>query len=203
MTFVPMTDEEIAHEEAMDEFAREVEKTWKNPRLSTEELKEVFPEILEIAPRRVQELEFWIQKLREHYADNPVSGNTLEAMWEREDREEKLKKLKQQLVRFKRFIPQGEDTLGVTEAQIQEAMEVPILDLVDSPRRSGSMYTIFCPLHEERTPSCKIYVKTNGFWCFGCNRGGNTINLIMMRDEVDFVTAVRQLTGGSNEGIVS
>lgn len=194
---IPMTDEEIARDDAMDEFARELEKDWKNPRLSTEELKEVFPEILDIAPQRVRELEFWIQKLKEHYSQNPVFGKTLEAMWERDARDEKLKKMKQQLIRFKRFIPQGEDGLGVTEAQIQDAREVPILDLIDSPRRSGNMYTVLCPLHEERTPSCKIYVKSNDFWCFGCNKGGDTIDLVMARDEVDFVTAVRQLTGVS------
>ncbi len=194
---IPMTDEQIAHEEKMDEFAREVEKTWKNPRLSTEELKDVFPEILDIAPGRVKELEFWIKKLQDHYAQNPVSGDNLEALWEQDSRDERLKKLKQQLVRFKRFIPHGEDGMGVTEAQIQDAREVPILDLIDSPRRSGNMYTVFCPLHEERTPSCKIYVKSNDFWCFGCNKGGDTIDLIMARDEVDFVTAVRQLTGAS------
>lgn len=203
MSFTPMTDEQIAHEEAMDEFARELEKTWVNPRLSTEELKEVFPEILEIAPQRVKALEFWIEKLKTHYAQNPVLGDTLEAIWEREEREEELTKLKRQLVRFKRFIPQGESTLGVTEAQIQDAREVPILDLIDEPRRSGNMYTVLCPLHEERTPSCKIYVRSNDFWCFGCNKGGDTIDLIMARDEVDFVTAVRQLTGVSNESIIS
>jgi len=190
-----MTDEQIAKEEAMDEFARELEKTWSNRRLKTAELKEVFPEILDIAPERVRQLEHWIAKLEDHNMRHPVKGNSLEDLWEQDARDDKLQDLKRQLVRFKRFIPEGESTLGVTEAQIQDARDVPILDLVDSPSTNG-MRKILCPLHEERTPSCKVYVKTNGFWCFGCNRGGDTIDLVMARDEVDFVTAVKQLTGG-------
>jgi hypothetical protein len=200
--FVPMTDAEIAREEAMDEFARELEKTWSNPRLTTEELKEVFPEILEIAPEKVRQLEFWIDQLQAHYAKDPLYGDSLEVMWERESREERLKGLKRQLMRFKRFVPDSR-SYGLSEALIQEAVEFPIIDLVDAPRRSGKSYKVLCPIHDERTPSCNIYVETNKFWCFGCNQGGNTIDLIMMRDKVDFVTAVRQLTGAVNESPIS
>lgn len=188
-----MTDEQIAHEEAMDEFAREVEKTWTNPRFTTEELKSIFPEILEIAPVRVKKLEFEISNLKSHYYRNPVYGDSLEKIWERERREDKINTLKKQLARFKRFLPQEQNNLGVTEAQIQEAREFHILDLIDTEGRRGNV--VLCPLHEERTPSCKVYIKSNDFWCFGCNKGGDTIDLIMARDQVNFVTAVKQLTG--------
>lgn len=198
-----MTDEEIARDEAMDEFAREVEKTWKNPRLSTEELKEVFPEILEIAPQRVRQLEFWIEKLEIHYAENRLYGNSLEVLWERDRREEEIKRLRTQLRRFSKFLPQGRVQNGVSDAQIDDAMEYPITDLVDGGRRSGHTMKVLCPMHEERTPSCNIYTDQNTFWCFGCNKGGNVINFLMAQEDIDFVTAVRQLTGGSNESIVS
>lgn len=196
MTFVPMTDEQIAKEEAMDEFCRELEK--KNPpkRLTSEELKEIFPEILDIAPLKVAEIEDKMDRLERYSKKNPVDLNTLEGLWEQGRRDKAHKELKRQLMRFKRFIPTV-SLSGVTDAEIAAAREYPILDLVDEPRRSGSMYTIHCPLHEENTPSCKIYVKSNDFWCFGCNRGGDTIDFVMARDEVDFVTAVRQLTGVS------
>lgn len=193
-TWHPMTDEEIAHEEAMDAFARELEK--KNPpvRLKSEELKEIFPEILEIAPLKVAEIEDQQRRLELYCSKNPIGDQTLEDLWEQERRDNARKELKRRLMRFKRFIP-TETLNGVSEADIAAAREFPILDLVDYSRRSGSnMYTIHCPLHEERTPSCKIYVNSNDFWCFGCNRGGDTIDLVMARDEVDFVTAVRQLT---------
>lgn len=34
-----------------------------------------------------------------------------------------------------------------------------------------------CPLHDEDTPSMRFYEETNTFYCFGCRRGGDTIEL--------------------------
>ena len=38
--------------------------------------------------------------------------------------------------------------------------------------------TICCPLHEERTPSFKVYAgHVRGWYCFGCGAGGDIYNL--------------------------
>lgn len=34
-----------------------------------------------------------------------------------------------------------------------------------------------CPLHDEDTPSFRYYEDTASFYCFGCQKGGNIINL--------------------------
>jgi hypothetical protein len=36
-----------------------------------------------------------------------------------------------------------------------------------------------CPLHDEDTPSFRYYEDTQSFYCFGCAKGGNVINLHM------------------------
>jgi len=40
-----------------------------------------------------------------------------------------------------------------------------------------------CPFHEEKTPSFTIYPKTNSFHCFGCDKSGDTIEFIQLKEK--------------------
>lgn len=50
----------------------------------------------------------------------------------------------------------------------------------DGLRRSGDKWVGLCPLpdHDEKTPSFTVYADDErGWWCFGCNRGGDVLDL--------------------------
>ncbi len=51
----------------------------------------------------------------------------------------------------------------------------------------------FFAIRNERTPSCKIYAKTNSFYDFGAASGGNVINLVEKLEKCTRVEAMEKL----------
>jgi hypothetical protein len=47
-----------------------------------------------------------------------------------------------------------------------------------------------CLLHKEVTPSFFIYPNSNSFYCFGCNEGGDVVDLIMKKESLSFGGAI-------------
>ena len=73
---------------------------------------------------------------------------------------------------------------------------VPIEDLVGDYvklKRSGSGYEGNCPFHDEKTPSFSVTPSLNIYKCFGCQKGGNSIQFLMDIDQLSFVEAAREL----------
>lgn len=65
------------------------------------------------------------------------------------------------------------------------------------PNRSGF---VCCPLHHEKTASLKLY--ENGSWhCFGCNRGGSSIDLVAALYDLAPLDAVRRLNDDFHLGL--
>ncbi len=69
---------------------------------------------------------------------------------------------------------------------IEEAKaKVPTIDLADllcgpgKMRKVGERWVARCPLpgHEDRSPSFTVYPETNSFFCYGCLRGGDVVEL--------------------------
>jgi hypothetical protein len=52
---------------------------------------------------------------------------------------------------------------------------------------------ICCPIHDDKSPSFKVYPKTNSWYCFGCHKGGAPVNFVMEMDGVSFKEALNQL----------
>ncbi len=83
--------------------------------------------------------------------------------------------------------PRRPERRGVSRRRvIDEAKHlVPIIDLADllcgpvQRRRVGDKWVGRCPLpdHADRSPSFTVYPQTNSWFCFGCLRGGDVVEL--------------------------
>lgn len=83
-------------------------------------------------------------------------------------------------------------TIG--DSEIRRAKEVPIESLYDGTlRRVGGTLVGLCPFHTERSGSFTIYLDRNLYYCYGCNARGDSIDYLVARDKVDFITAVKML----------
>ena len=95
-----------------------------------------------------------------------------------------------------------------TRSVIEAAKEVvPTIDLADrlcgpcQMRRLGEKWTARCPLpdHEDRSPSFVVYPGDGGWWCFGCQRGGDVVDLARLAwgiDRADVAAAEVLMTFG-------
>jgi DNA primase len=81
----------------------------------------------------------------------------------------------------------------IDTAQIVEVVE----DFVQLKRR-GSNYVGLCPFHNEKTASFMVSPGKNIFKCFGCNRGGGTIQFIMEHEKYSFPESLRYLASKYN-----
>ena len=62
-------------------------------------------------------------------------------------------------------------------------------------KRQGTNYTGLCPYpdHQEKTPSFSVSPEKNFYHCFGCQKGGDAIKLVMELKSFSFVEAVSHL----------
>ena len=61
-------------------------------------------------------------------------------------------------------------------------------------RKAGSArFKALCPFHQEKTPSFSLEAGRGLYYCFGCNKGGDVISLVMELENLTFVEAVERL----------
>lgn len=67
-----------------------------------------------------------------------------------------------------------------------EAGEVPIRDIlykyatIEKEEQEKDGFKCLCPIHNDSTPSFKVYKNTNTFYCFGCGVAGGPKDLVRM-----------------------
>ena len=65
-------------------------------------------------------------------------------------------------------------------------------------RQRGKDFWCCCPIHDEKTPSCKIDPASQLWHCFGCGAGGDLFSFVMQVDDLTFPDAVRKLADRAN-----
>lgn len=109
-----------------------------------------------------------------------------------------LLEIKHQIARLQRLltVANGKKIKGeITQEQIQQARSIPLESIVNQPfKKFGKALIGLCPLHKEKTPSFRIYLENNTCWCFGCQQGGDVINLVRLLHGYSFREAVAYLT---------
>lgn len=60
-------------------------------------------------------------------------------------------------------------------------------------KRAGSNLSGLCPFHNEKTPSFVVTPSKNIFKCFGCGKGGDSIDFVREYNHVGFTEAVKIL----------
>lgn len=60
-------------------------------------------------------------------------------------------------------------------------------------RRAGVNYKGLCPFHDEKTPSFVVSPAKGVCHCFGCGKGGNSVNFLMEHEQMSYPEALRWL----------
>jgi DNA primase len=86
----------------------------------------------------------------------------------------------------------------ISKETIQKIKQIPIKDIISQYTTIKNNKAI-CPIHHGDTnPSLVIYEKTNSFYCFGCNVGGDVIEFIEQVEGIKFSEAIQKLINDKN-----
>ena len=115
-----------------------------------------------------------------------------------EQEAEMLKKKKQYLYGKIKKNSQGKP-IKTTYYDVDEIKKTPILNVfresgIELKSYGSNRWKCKCPFHNEKTASLTVYEDKNDWYCFGCGKGGNVINFIMLITPCDFKEACKILS---------
>ena len=85
----------------------------------------------------------------------------------------------------------------IDTAEITEVVQ----DFVNLKKR-GVNYLGLCPFHNEKTPSFTVSPSKGIYKCFGCGKGGNSVNFIMEHEHLGYPEALKYLARKYNIEVV-
>ncbi len=202
---------EITNEENLDfeEYILKLEKEWYNSlsKFNNKELIDIFPEVKKIIPKKIKDFQEEKNKIINTIIEKMIAIKERNIddfslwffrEWIKEFEGKELLKVEKKITRLKGLLLMTTGKIPkkwITEEEIREALIVPIEIFIKTPiKKSGKYLTTHCPFHSEKTPSFYIYPKTNTCWCFGCQKGGNSIQFIREIYNYSFKEAVNYLT---------
>ena len=93
--------------------------------------------------------------------------------------------------------------MRISPGSIEEVREaaniVEVASEFTALKRQGTNYTGLCPYpdHDEKTPSFSVSPDKNFYYCFGCQKGGDAIKMVMELKSLSFAEAVSYLADRS------
>lgn len=85
----------------------------------------------------------------------------------------------------------------IDTAEITEVVQ----DYINLKKR-GVNYLGLCPFHNEKTPSFTVSPAKGIYKCFGCGKGGNSVNFIMEHEHIGYPEALKYLAKKYNIEVV-
>lgn len=95
------------------------------------------------------------------------------------------------------MIPKETVDLIIDSSRIDEVVG----EFVSLKKRGASMIGL-CPFHNEKTPSFNVSPSRGIYKCFGCGKGGNSVNFVMEHEHLSYPEALRWLAKKYNIEIV-
>lgn len=165
---------------------RSLEDKYTKP-LSTWEVAQAFPECRDIAGRVI----YFLEKETEEYISLIVKYPIIKEFMKFDPRVIRLKELRKFMNLTRPNIS------GKSKLDIQKAKNVPIESIYDFKisQKNSSRIRCICPFHDERTGSFFIFKDKNKCHCFSCGFHGDSIDFIEKLKAINFVEAVKYLTG--------
>ena len=81
-----------------------------------------------------------------------------------------------------------------TIAEIKNRLDIEevVSDFVSLKRKGQSLWAC-CPFHNEKTPSFSVSPAKGFYKCFGCGKGGDSIDFVMEVEKLNYLEALRYL----------